>query len=162
LPYRSILVADSHFRLQKLLGNVVISQGGVVPHIAPVCFCFISSELGTHRSGRNFSPPSLARAGRTMLSARRFNGLLFSTCFPLSSCIRLYSIIITLKNGLDRFKASGTRRISTSFIKGHCFGVAKRLHRARKHGNAAPGVTIRFDEQSILEGNVRAVQSRFL
>lgn len=30
------------FRLQKLLGNVVISQGGVVPHIAPVSFSFPS------------------------------------------------------------------------------------------------------------------------
>jgi hypothetical protein len=34
----SLSLADSNlafFRLQKLLGNVVISQGGVVPHIAP-------------------------------------------------------------------------------------------------------------------------------
>ena len=30
-------------RLNKLLGNVVISQGGVVPHINPeVCFYFLS------------------------------------------------------------------------------------------------------------------------
>lgn len=28
---------ESGCRLNKLLGDVVISQGGVVPHIAPVC-----------------------------------------------------------------------------------------------------------------------------
>ncbi|KJA16502.1 hypothetical protein HYPSUDRAFT_47328 [Hypholoma sublateritium FD-334 SS-4] len=37
VPFFSHYDADLLFliRLQKLLGNVVISQGGVVPHIAP-------------------------------------------------------------------------------------------------------------------------------
>ena len=32
------------FRLNKLLGHVIISQGGVVPHIAPVSVVLIHVE----------------------------------------------------------------------------------------------------------------------
>ena len=63
-PYQS----DQSFRLNKLLGDVVISQGGVVPHIDPaVSFAFylrliltddlLSSSQAKHRRARRARLP---------------------------------------------------------------------------------------------------------
>ena len=53
--------AEEALRLNKLLGDVVISQGGVVPHIAAVSRYIIGlvHSVPTH-SFRNSYPPNLA------------------------------------------------------------------------------------------------------
>lgn len=75
------------FRLHKLLGNVVISQGGVVPHIAPVGFN--SHVLGVFPLtlfNRNCCLPSRQKARRTRVSARSFR--LFCCGF------RVYKVLV--------------------------------------------------------------------
>lgn len=82
--------SDNSTRLNKLLGHVVISQGGVVPFINPEVSIsiFTQPELFTHRA-YSCSPASQRRARRIHRRCRRH----FYSC-PLS--VLAYCIIYSL------------------------------------------------------------------
>lgn len=82
--------SDNSTRLNKLLGHVVISQGGVVPFINPEVSIaiFTHLELFTHRA-YSCSPASQRRARRIHRRCRRH----FYSC-PLS--VLAYCIIYSL------------------------------------------------------------------
>jgi hypothetical protein len=71
------LVINAHHRLNKLLGHVVISQGGVVPHIAPVCHAHSSLFALLTESRRNFYQAK-HRSEKTTESVKKSRHLSFS------------------------------------------------------------------------------------
>lgn len=99
--FRFINLNVDLFRLQKLLGNVVISQGGVVPHIAPVScmivvFLFVNLDLFS--TLRNFCPQNRVNQRRTRQSARSFSSFHFYICTVHQGCILVIYYFFQLSN----------------------------------------------------------------
>lgn len=99
--FRFINLNVDLFRLQKLLGNVVISQGGVVPHIAPVScmivvFLFVNLDLFS--TLRNFCPQNRVNQRRTRRSARSFSSFHFYICTVHQGCILVIYYFFQLSN----------------------------------------------------------------
>jgi hypothetical protein len=83
-------------RLNKLLGDVVISQGGVVPHINPeVCFR-IYAQLGITNLSFSFFLAKLRRARRRV---RKYRHSILNFCLLLY--VLYYSVVITLFSGFQ-------------------------------------------------------------
>jgi hypothetical protein len=82
-------ITNEHRRLNKLLGNVVISQGGVVPHINPeVRTCLHCGEI--HNTDDDYHSSFLASRRRKKAMSRRTH--LFLCIITLDRCVCIASL----------------------------------------------------------------------
>lgn len=116
----TLVLIISFSRLNKLLGDVVISQGGVVPHIesqllpGKTCVSFpLSSGISDIRTGR------AARAKKSKRAIYNIPYPIYSVLFAMSSCLCLYALgYVTLRSGMENsslvlpYYAFSVRRLS--------------------------------------------------